>query len=237
MLLHQQRRAGRGAALWTLLACVLLSSHASAREGSVVLPERASTVGLMASRWQGASGWGDGLALRLDSGVRDGAAGLTFGLDAGAVTAGLGSGKGGDDPGADKPSLLLAGRVGGVWGLHGWNLLWPGELLLVSEAELRYDVEHPWLRGWRLLPRIGLRVIVGHGSWLVGRLDADVAPSVYGDRRSGGPSPIWVARLRASVGLQRLQLVAAYERWGVRSEVGSLSRFTVGLQFGFGGGR
>ncbi len=224
--------AARGRRAWAwavaaLLATMALPTAASA-DPSALLPSHGTTLSLRTEnwgatpdgRWVGLLGW--------DTALRDSRSGLQLGADLGAAWSG------GPTP-SGTPGIAAAARLGGVFNLYGWNAFWPGEVIFTSEAELRYDAEHPWLRGARFTPRLGLRMLCGFATTFVFRLDLDVAPVVYGEARSGDLGHLWSARARAFFGVQRAQIFATYERLADRTHGGSLSRFVAGLQFGFGG--
>lgn len=223
----------RIAAVAGALATALLGwapEAAASLDGSALLPSHPTTLGISLERWQTSVEPRSAVLASWQSSWRDADAGLTLGLDAGA----FGSGEA-----LPQHALGLAwgARIGAVYALHGWNAVWPGELLLTAEAELRSDRAHPWLQGPRLAPRIGLRLLCGHAMGAVLRVDAEVAPVVYGAAAAGEAPLVTAARLRVWAGLHRLQLMLGFEQQWDRSRGTSAVQLSAGLQLGFGGRR
>lgn len=142
------------------------------------------------------------VVLHLDDAMRARGFALTWGLSLGAMQASEMP-----DPSASMGALFRL-RLGGAIDLTGWNMFWPGELLLTSQAEVFVDGRDVLYDGTRAAAFFGLRLLTGYGDALRLAANLEVAPFVFGSGPGGASVRSSMARARLSFGLKRVQLCA-----------------------------
>lgn len=142
------------------------------------------------------------VVLHLDDTIRSRGVSLTWGLSLGAMQS-----VATPSPDASMGALFRV-RAGGAMDLFGWNMVWPGEILLTAQAELFADGRDVLYQGTRAAAFFGLRLLAGYGDALRMALDLEVAPTVFGSGPSDSPVRSSMGRARLSFGLKRVQICA-----------------------------
>lgn len=142
------------------------------------------------------------LVLHFDNTVRSNGAAFQWGASLGGMQSSA----------IPRPSAstgaLFRLRLGGAMDLLGWNMLWPGELLLTGQAEVSVDGRDVLFDGTRAAAYVGLRLLAGYGDALRMAMDLEVSPIVFGSGPRSADIRASIGRARLSFGLKRVQLCA-----------------------------
>ncbi|MCO4763514.1 MAG: hypothetical protein KC502_18500 [Myxococcales bacterium] len=180
-------------------------------------------VGLTRDEAKGTGAW-----LDIDAGARDGVLGVSWGLRLGWI------GKG-ESPivGLTNGQFAAQGRLGLARSVYAWNAIWPGELLLTADLWGAYDRRFGRKTGLEAAPRLGIRLLLGYGDGIRGRLRFDVAPGLM----SESPTTASAAWLRAAFDVGPISLGAWMQlRMGCGGADAHCGR-SAGLALGYRRGR
>lgn len=241
-------RRRRSVAAATVLALTALTAHtrpadaapgfASAYARSLWVLAADSTV--QAAGAPASKATRTGLWLDVDGGARRGQHGMVWGARLGWTGAG-----------ATRADALVASAVGGAarFGVArsvlGWNRLWAGELAVTADLWAAYDTAAWYSTGLRAAPRLGLRLLLGYGAPVRGRLRLDLAPALAVATAAGVATDLSGVWLRLGVDVGPVT-VGAWARmiadlgWAnpdqaARQDVSA--GLSVGLRVGRGGAR